>query len=61
MRHGHGIVSKYLKSCSSLLEKLMKHKHGWVFNTPVDVETLGLHDFLSSSHIQWTWELSSQG
>ncbi|KAK2370704.1 hypothetical protein P8452_57813 [Trifolium repens] len=51
MRHGHGIVSKYLKSCSSLLEKLMKHKHGWVFNTPVDVETLGLHDyFIIISH-----------
>ncbi|CAJ2660569.1 transcription factor GTE4-like protein [Trifolium pratense] len=51
MGHGHGIVSKYLKSCSSLLEKLMKHKHGWVFNTPVDVEALGLHDyFIIISH-----------
>ncbi|KEH39254.1 transcription factor GTE4-like protein [Medicago truncatula] len=45
MGHGFGIVSKYLKNCSSLLEKLMKHKHGWVFNTPVDVERLGLHDY----------------
>jgi hypothetical protein len=51
MGHGHGIVSKYLKNCSSLLEKLMKHKHGWVFNTPVDVESLGLHDyFIIISH-----------
>ncbi|GAU27084.1 hypothetical protein TSUD_103930 [Trifolium subterraneum] len=51
MGHGHGILSKYLKSCSSLLEKLMKHKHGWVFNTPVDVEALGLHDyFIIISH-----------
>ncbi|WJX74114.1 hypothetical protein P8452_57814 [Trifolium repens] len=51
MGHGHGIVSKYLKNCSSLLEKLMKHKHGWVFNTPVDVEALGLHDyFIIISH-----------
>ncbi|KAE9599909.1 hypothetical protein Lal_00045390 [Lupinus albus] len=42
-----GTDSKYFKSCSSLLEKLMKHKHGWVFNTPVDVKGLGLHDYLS--------------
>lgn len=33
------------KSCSALLDKLMKHKHGWVFNTPVDPEALGLHDY----------------
>ncbi|GFP79160.1 transcription factor gte4 [Phtheirospermum japonicum] len=33
------------KSCNALLEKLMKHKHGWVFNTPVDVVGLGLHDY----------------
>ncbi|KAI9086725.1 hypothetical protein K1719_031319 [Acacia pycnantha] len=45
--HGFGMGSKYLKSCSSLLEKLMKHKHGWVFNAPVDVEGLGLHDYFS--------------
>ncbi|CAL5200341.1 unnamed protein product [Lathyrus oleraceus] len=51
MGHGLGIVSKYLKSCSSLLEKLMKHKHGWVFNSPVNVEGLGLHDyFIIISH-----------
>ncbi|KAL2331643.1 hypothetical protein Fmac_019224 [Flemingia macrophylla] len=47
MGHGHGMGSKLLKSCSSLLEKLMKHKHGWVFNTPVDAEGLGLHDYFS--------------
>nr|KYP53307.1 Bromodomain-containing protein 4 [Cajanus cajan] len=47
MGHGHGMGSKLLKSCSSLLEKLMKHKHGWVFNSPVDVEGLGLHDYFS--------------
>ncbi|KAL3632759.1 hypothetical protein CASFOL_025743 [Castilleja foliolosa] len=33
------------KSCNALLEKLMKHKHGWVFNTPVDPVGLGLHDY----------------
>ncbi|KAK7335455.1 hypothetical protein VNO80_27303 [Phaseolus coccineus] len=42
---GHGMGLKLLKSCGSLLESLMKHKHGWVFNTPVDVEGLGLHDY----------------
>ncbi|CAJ1956677.1 unnamed protein product [Sphenostylis stenocarpa] len=45
MGHVHGMGSKLLKSCSSLLEKLMKHKHGWVFNAPVDPESLGLHDY----------------
>ncbi|KAH0725151.1 hypothetical protein KY284_001016 [Solanum tuberosum] len=23
----------------------MKHKHGWVFNEPVNVKGLGLHDY----------------
>ncbi|GAV60135.1 Bromodomain domain-containing protein [Cephalotus follicularis] len=45
--HGFGPGSKFFKSCSSLLEKLMKHKHGWVFNTPVDVKGLGLHDYFT--------------
>ena len=40
-----GMGSKFFKSCSSLLEKLMKHKHGWVFNEPVDAAKLGLHDY----------------
>lgn len=35
------------KSCCNLLDKLMKHKHGWVFNTPVDAKGLGLHDYHS--------------
>ncbi|XP_074284855.1 transcription factor GTE4-like [Silene latifolia] len=39
--------SKVFKSCSLLLDKLMKHKHGWVFNTPVDVKALGLHDYFT--------------
>ncbi|XP_057450747.1 transcription factor GTE4-like [Lotus japonicus] len=45
--HGLRMGSKFFKSCSSLLEKLMKHKFGWVFNTPVDVEGLGLHDYFT--------------
>ncbi|XP_019449067.1 PREDICTED: transcription factor GTE4-like [Lupinus angustifolius] len=47
MGHDLGMGSKFFKSCSSLLEKLMKHKHGWVFNAPVDVEGLGLHDYFT--------------
>ncbi|XP_031389980.1 transcription factor GTE4 [Punica granatum] len=46
-RGGPGMGAKFFKSCSSLLEKLMKHQYGWVFNTPVDVEGLGLHDYYS--------------
>ncbi|KAJ9170861.1 hypothetical protein P3X46_018925 [Hevea brasiliensis] len=42
---GFGTGSKVFKNCNALLEKLMKHRHGWVFNTPVDVKTLGLHDY----------------
>lgn len=37
--------NKVFKSCSTLLDKLMKHKHGWVFNTPVDPDAFGLHDY----------------
>ncbi|KAF8411023.1 hypothetical protein HHK36_003562 [Tetracentron sinense] len=48
MDYGFGMNKYYsqaFKSCSNLLSKLMKHKHGWVFNTPVDVKSLGLHDY----------------
>ncbi|KAK4486999.1 hypothetical protein RD792_006314 [Penstemon davidsonii] len=34
-----------LKKCKAILERLMKHKHGWIFNKPVDVAGLGLHDY----------------
>ncbi|XP_078430636.1 transcription factor GTE2-like [Wolffia australiana] len=34
-----------MKKCAQILTKLMKHRHGWVFNTPVDVMGLGLHDY----------------
>ncbi|XP_041991581.1 transcription factor GTE4-like isoform X2 [Salvia splendens] len=37
--------SHILKNCNALLERLMKHKHGWVFNKPVDAVALGLHDY----------------
>lgn len=38
-------ISKSFKGCVDLLARLMKHKHGWVFNKPVDVEALNLHDY----------------
>ncbi|CAL9240499.1 unnamed protein product [Arabidopsis halleri] len=45
--HGAGDKGtvQILKSCNNLLTKLMKHKSGWVFNTPVDAVMLGLHDY----------------
>nr|GMD36757.1 transcription factor GTE4 isoform X1 [Ipomoea batatas] len=37
--------NQVFKNCCALLERLMKHKHGWVFNKPVDTVGLGLHDY----------------
>lgn len=37
--------NQVLKSCNAVLERLMKHKHAWVFNKPVDAVALGLHDY----------------
>ena len=34
-----------MKNCSQLMTKLMKHKHAWIFNKPVDVIGMGLHDY----------------
>ncbi|KAM3287069.1 transcription factor GTE4 isoform X1 [Capsicum chacoense] len=34
------------RSCTELLQRLMNHKFGWVFNEPVNVKALGLHDYL---------------
>ncbi|KAJ0733616.1 putative transcription factor bZIP family [Helianthus annuus] len=33
------------RSCNNLLQRLMKHKFGWVFNVPVNAKQLGLHDY----------------
>lgn len=33
------------RNCSSLLHRLMKHQHSWVFNEPVNAKALGLHDY----------------
>uniref|UniRef100_A0A0C9RVQ7 TSA: Wollemia nobilis Ref_Wollemi_Transcript_10498_3060 transcribed RNA sequence n=1 Tax=Wollemia nobilis TaxID=56998 RepID=A0A0C9RVQ7_9CONI len=39
------LLGEVMKQCGVLLTKLMKHKFGWVFNNPVDVVGLGLHDY----------------
>lgn len=39
------LVASMLRRCGQILTKLMKHKFGWVFNKPVDVVGLGLHDY----------------
>ncbi|MCO5572520.1 hypothetical protein L7F22_026275 [Adiantum nelumboides] len=38
-------VSELLKQGGVILKKLMSHKFGWVFNEPVDVVKLNLHDY----------------
>ncbi|CAH9104434.1 unnamed protein product [Cuscuta epithymum] len=37
--------SNVFRNCSSLLQTLMSHTYGWVFNNPVDAEALGLRDY----------------
>ncbi|KAI3755751.1 hypothetical protein L1987_55557 [Smallanthus sonchifolius] len=37
--------NQVFRSCSNLLQRLMKHKFGWVFNEPVNAKLLGLHDY----------------
>ncbi|KAK9049317.1 hypothetical protein SSX86_031715 [Deinandra increscens subsp. villosa] len=34
-----------MRECVQILGKLMRHKHGWVFNTPVDAAALKLYDY----------------
>ncbi|XP_055824566.1 transcription factor GTE4-like [Solanum dulcamara] len=38
-------ILQVFRNCCSLLQRLMKHKHSWVFNEPVNVKALGLHDY----------------
>eukprot|EP00249_Psilotum_nudum_P024540 c29213_g1_i2 orf=446-2140(+) len=38
-------VADLMRQCGMILRKLMSHRHGWVFNEPVDVVKLGLHDY----------------
>lgn len=37
--------SQVMKMCSQVLSKVMKQKAGYVFNEPVDVVGMGLHDY----------------
>lgn len=34
-----------MRNCGAVLNKLMNHKHGWVFNKPVDVVALKIPDY----------------
>ncbi|KAK7331786.1 hypothetical protein VNO80_28526 [Phaseolus coccineus] len=44
-KRSHSEVGNLMKGCSQVLQKLMKHKHGWIFNVPVDAVGMGLHDY----------------
>ncbi|CAN0921038.1 Transcription factor GTE3, chloroplastic [Linum grandiflorum] len=44
-RSHHQDNSQLMKKCSQILSKLMKHKYGHIFNVPVDVVGLQLHDY----------------
>ncbi|KAI9402534.1 hypothetical protein POPTR_001G285700v4 [Populus trichocarpa] len=37
--------AQLMKNCSQILSKLMKHKLGYIFNSPVDVVGMQLHDY----------------
>ncbi|XP_074364974.1 transcription factor GTE7-like [Apium graveolens] len=39
------VEADMMRKCGVILEKLMKHKHGWLFNEPVDIVTLRLDDY----------------
>ncbi|KAF6154569.1 hypothetical protein GIB67_017951 [Kingdonia uniflora] len=39
------MLASVSKRCGQILTKLMKHKHGWIFNDPVDVMGMQLHDY----------------
>src|ERR1044072_2581957 len=36
-----------MKPCDTLLNRLMSHQFGWVFNTPVDVVKLNIPDYFT--------------
>lgn len=44
-REGRATAAGLMKQCSQILQKLMKHQFAWIFNTPVNVKALGLHDY----------------
>ncbi|GAB4847943.1 hypothetical protein Ancab_027003 [Ancistrocladus abbreviatus] len=40
-------ITMIMKQCDTLLKRLMSHKYGWVFNTPVDVVKLNIPDYIT--------------
>ncbi|KAK2971366.1 hypothetical protein RJ640_030332, partial [Escallonia rubra] len=36
-----------MKQCETLLNRLMSHQHGWIFNKPVDVVNLNIPDYFT--------------
>uniref|UniRef100_A0A7N0US10 Uncharacterized protein n=1 Tax=Kalanchoe fedtschenkoi TaxID=63787 RepID=A0A7N0US10_KALFE len=38
-------IDTLLKQCLTLLDRLMSHQYGWVFNDPVDAEKLNIPDY----------------
>lgn len=44
-KRSHWDSPNLIKNCGQILSKLMKHKHAWIFNKPVDVVGMGLHDY----------------
>lgn len=45
LKRSHPDNANLMKNCSQLMTKLMKQKHAWIFNKPVDVIGMGLHDY----------------
>lgn len=44
-KRSHWENPNLMKNCGPILTKLMKQKHAWIFNKPVDVAGMGLHDY----------------
>uniref|UniRef100_A0A5B6ZVQ1 Putative transcription factor GTE10 n=1 Tax=Davidia involucrata TaxID=16924 RepID=A0A5B6ZVQ1_DAVIN len=40
-------IAMLMKQCETLLNRLMAHQFGWVFNTPVDVVKLNIPDYFN--------------
>lgn len=45
LKRSHVDNANLMKNCAQLMTKLMKQKHAWIFNKPVDVIGMGLHDY----------------
>ncbi|PHT53700.1 hypothetical protein CQW23_08162 [Capsicum baccatum] len=45
--HSDTNIVMLMKQCEALLNRLMSHQHGWVFNNPVDVVKLKIPDYFT--------------